>query len=317
MALEGSPDIWAATHLKHHAHSDQEDDPHSPLDGFWHAHFGWLFSLRNFPAVREYTPHLLEDRLVQFISRSAPLWVLLSLLLPALLGGWTGFLWGGLVRIFLVNHVTWSVNSVCHSFGKRPFETMDESRNEWVVGLLAFGEGWHNNHHAFPHNAFHGLHWWQFDLSGLLIRLSERFGFVWQVQRVTSEAIKAKRKASELRRRALGELQEYLRISVESAKEELASFAVRIVETSRRIASPQRSLFREVPHPSISLRQTLDRLKEHYARKLDELQRMILQRRNLRKLRRELLREEIREILERAKQAMREEVGRQRLLVSA
>jgi stearoyl-CoA desaturase (delta-9 desaturase) len=109
----------------------------------------------------------------------------LSLLIPFAIGGWTGLLWGGLVRIFLTHHVTWSVNSVCHTFGSRPFRTKDLSRNQWVVGLLALGEGWHNNHHAFPRSALHGLRWWQFDLSGLTIRLLERLQLIGNVQRAS------------------------------------------------------------------------------------------------------------------------------------
>jgi stearoyl-CoA desaturase (delta-9 desaturase) len=100
------------------------------------------------------------------------------------LGGWTGLLWGGFVRIFLVHHFTFSVNSICHTFGKREFETNDRSRNQWLVALLAFGEGWHNNHHAFPRSAFHGLHWWQLDLSGYVIWMLERLGLAHEVYRV-------------------------------------------------------------------------------------------------------------------------------------
>ncbi len=109
---------------------------------------------------------------------------LVLLVIPLVIGGWTGFLWGGLVRIFLVHHATFSVNSVCHTFGKREYETKDQSRNEWIVGLLTFGEGWHNNHHAFPRSAFHGLHWWQFDLSGYIIRALERLGLAEDVYRI-------------------------------------------------------------------------------------------------------------------------------------
>ncbi len=131
-----------------------------------------------------YCRHLLKDPIVVFVSRTFVLWVVLSLVIPFVLGGWTGLLWGGLVRIFLVHHVTWSVNSVCHSFGKREFETNDLSCNEWVVGMLAFGEGWHNNHHAFPRSAFHGLHWWQFDLCGYTIWTLERCGLAQEVYRI-------------------------------------------------------------------------------------------------------------------------------------
>ena len=183
MSLEGPALEWAATHIKHHAHADREGDPHSPVEGFVHAHLGWIVkSAYTDPQV--YCRHLLKDPIVVFVSRTFLLWVVLSLAIPFALGGWSGLLWGGLVRIFLVHHVTWSVNSVCHSFGRREFETNDRSRNEWVVGMLAFGEGWHNNHHAFPRSAFHGLHWWQFDLCGYTIWALERCGLARQVYRI-------------------------------------------------------------------------------------------------------------------------------------
>jgi stearoyl-CoA desaturase (delta-9 desaturase) len=136
-----------------------------------------------------YCRNLVHDPIVVFVSRTFLLWVVLSLLIPYAIGGWSGLLWAGLVRIFLVHHVTWSVNSICHTFGMREFETTDQSRNEWIVGLLAFGEGWHNNHHAFPRSAFHGLHWWQFDLSGYLIRLLERVGLATEVYRIPAEKL--------------------------------------------------------------------------------------------------------------------------------
>jgi stearoyl-CoA desaturase (Delta-9 desaturase) len=186
MAWEGSAVEWTATHVKHHAHSDKENDPHSPMEGFFHAHVGWLFKDLQAPP-ETYCRHLLKDRQVMFVSRTFLLWATLSLLIPFAIGGWSGLLWGGLVRIFLAHHVTWSVNSVCHTFGKREFETNDASRNEWVVGLLAMGEGWHNNHHAFPRSAFHGLHWWQFDLSGYIIWTLERIGLVKEVYRISPE----------------------------------------------------------------------------------------------------------------------------------
>jgi stearoyl-CoA desaturase (delta-9 desaturase) len=158
------------------------------VEGFFHAHVGWLFKDR-MASPEIYAKHLLKDPIVMFVSKTFFLWVGLSLLVPFLIGGWTGLLWGGLVRIFLAHHVTWSVNSVCHTFGKREFETTDQSRNEWLVGLLGFGEGWHNNHHAFPRSAFHGLHWWQFDLSGYVIWTLERIGLVKDVYRVTPEML--------------------------------------------------------------------------------------------------------------------------------
>ena len=191
MAVEGSAVAWAANHRKHHALADREGDPHSPADGFFHAHVGWLFDGQQADQMT-YARDLRDDRMVMWISRLSPLWVVLALVIPFLIGGWTGLLWGGLVRIFLTHHVTWSVNSVCHTFGGRPFRTKDRSRNQWVVGLLAFGEGWHNNHHAFPRSALHGLRWWQFDLSGLTIRLLERVRLVGAVQRVAIREMDAR-----------------------------------------------------------------------------------------------------------------------------
>ena len=186
MALEGSAAAWAATHIKHHADSDREGDPHSPVDGFWHAHVGWLFSHEMYDPA-EYAPYLLKDPVVVFVSNTFLLWVALSLIVPFAIGGWSGLLWGGLVRIFLTHHVTWSVNSICHTFGRRDFTTNDRSRNQWVVGLLGMGEGWHNNHHAFPRSAFHGLRWWQIDVSGYFIRGLESLGLARDVYRVSPE----------------------------------------------------------------------------------------------------------------------------------
>jgi stearoyl-CoA desaturase (Delta-9 desaturase) len=183
MAIQGPPLDWAAIHIKHHAQADRVGDPHSPVDGFFHAHIGWFFGdIGAAPDI--YCPHLLKDTIVIFVSRTVWIWSLLSFIIPFIIGGWTGLLWGGLVRMFLSNHAAWSVNSVCHTFGKREFETNDRSHNQWAVALLGLGEGWHNNHHAFPRSAFHGLHWWQFDLSGYVIWLLERFGLVHDVYRV-------------------------------------------------------------------------------------------------------------------------------------
>lgn len=184
MAVEGPPIEFAATHIKHHAQSDREGDPHSPVEGLFHAHMGWLFKDR-FADPQQYCRYLLKDPIVVFVNRTFLLWLALSLLIPFVFGGWTGFLWGGLVRIFLGHHISFSVNSICHTFGKREFETNDRSRNQWLVGVLAFGEGWHNNHHAFPRSAFHGLHWWQLDLSGYLIWTLERLGLAYDVYRVS------------------------------------------------------------------------------------------------------------------------------------
>ncbi|HEU5088375.1 MAG TPA: acyl-CoA desaturase [Roseiflexaceae bacterium] len=190
-ALQGPCHEWASTHIKHHAHTDDDDDPHSPLHGFFHSHLGWLIA-GDKPDLNTYGKWMLKDPLVMFMGRTWYVWFLLSMLVPYLLAGWTGVLWGGLVRVFLLNHVTWSVNSVCHTFGNKMFVTADQSRNNWLVGLLAMGEGWHNNHHAFPRSAFHGMRWYQFDLSSYTIWLMEKIGLAWNVHRVPSERLEAR-----------------------------------------------------------------------------------------------------------------------------
>jgi stearoyl-CoA desaturase (delta-9 desaturase) len=199
MAVQGPLLKWVALHRCHHQHSDQEDDPHSPhhhgagvlglLRGFWHAHVGWFFEADP-PGLAHYVKDLRQSRLLCAVSALFPVWVVVSLLVPAalgwLLGGWTGALlglvWGGLVRIFLVHHVGWSVNSVCHLWGRQPFRNRDFSKNNWLFGILALGEGWHNNHHAFPTSARHGLRWWQFDLSYWLIRGLAVLRLAWNVR---------------------------------------------------------------------------------------------------------------------------------------
>lgn len=185
MALQGNPINWASTHIEHHAHSDHEGDPHSPLAGFWHSHIVWSFSYE--PQLEKYGSWMRKDPLIVWVDKLWPLWVALGFVIPFAIAGWSGLLWGGLVRLFFAHHSTWSVNSVCHTFGARPRSTDDASRNNWWVGFLALGEGWHNNHHAFPRAAFHGMKWWQFDLSAYCIRALEALGLVWNVQRVSKE----------------------------------------------------------------------------------------------------------------------------------
>ena len=192
MAVEGPPIHWAANHLKHHALADRSGDPHSPVHGLLHAHLGWLLSDDQAdPEV--YCRALLGDPVVVFVNRLFPVWAVLGLIIPFAVGGWTGLLWGGIVRMFFVHHVTWSVNSVCHTFGRRAYETTDRSRNQWTVGLLAMGEGWHNNHHAFPRSAVHGLDAWQLDVSAWAIAALEWLRLVTDVQRITPEALARKR----------------------------------------------------------------------------------------------------------------------------
>ncbi len=213
LSVEGSPLVWCAVHRKHHEKSDHRGDPHSPhlhgeglwnsLKGFWFSHAGWLLTGHwSYPNLQRYVPDLLRDKLLVGIDRVYYVWVILSLAIPTAIGGlgtfsWygalLGLLWGGLVRICIGHHITWSVNSVCHMFGRREFRTTDRSTNNLIVGVLAWGEGWHNNHHAFPTSARHGLAWWQLDPSWLLIRLMEKLGLVWDVRVPSTAAMAAKR----------------------------------------------------------------------------------------------------------------------------
>ncbi len=212
MAVQGPVIGWVADHRKHHAHADEDGDPHSPhvghspgvrgmLAGLWHAHVGWLFTHQGRAAKRKYAPDLTEDAGMRLISRNFVLLVLASLLLPAL-AGWlltgrlagalTGLLWGGLVRIFFQHHITWSINSICHFFGRRRFDTEDESTNVAWLAIPSLGEAWHHNHHAFPRSAIHGLRWYEVDPSGLLIRGLGRLGLAWNVVSITPERQRAR-----------------------------------------------------------------------------------------------------------------------------
>jgi stearoyl-CoA desaturase (delta-9 desaturase) len=211
-AIEGPIVSWVADHRKHHAFSDREGDPHSPhvdhghgwrgaLRGLVHAHVGWLFIHTQRGAKKRYAPDLLADPLVARIDRLFVVWALGGLALAFVLGwliggsvaaGLTGLLWGGAVRILVVHHVTYSINSLCHFFGKRRFQTDDESRNLAWLAPLSLGEAWHNNHHAFPTSAEHGMGRRQFDPSALVIRALERAGLVWDVVRVDERRQAAK-----------------------------------------------------------------------------------------------------------------------------
>lgn len=214
LSVEGSPLIWCAVHRRHHELSDQPGDPHSPhlhgdgplemLRGLWHAQVGWLFTgYWSQPRLERYVPDLLADPVLVLVDRLYYLFVLASLAIPAAIGGlatWSwngaflGLLWGGLVRIFITHHITWSINSICHVFGTQDYESPDQSRNNWICGILGLGEGWHNTHHAFPTSARHGLAWWQFDLSWLMIRGLQAVGLAWNVRLPSREACAAKRR---------------------------------------------------------------------------------------------------------------------------
>jgi stearoyl-CoA desaturase (delta-9 desaturase) len=207
MAVQGSMFKWVAYHRRHHQHSDRPDDPHTPhhsgrgvfgvIGGALHAHIGWFFQADP-PDLGDYIKDLKKSPTLRVVDALFPFWILLGLAIPAVIGGlvkgswlgvWTGLIWGGLVRIFLVHHVTWSVNSACHLWGWRPYKSEDESRNNIVFGILALGEGWHNAHHAFPTSARHGLSWWQIDVSYYLIRLMSWVGLAWRVRLPSDAAI--------------------------------------------------------------------------------------------------------------------------------
>jgi stearoyl-CoA desaturase (Delta-9 desaturase) len=212
MAVQGSVIAWVADHRKHHAHTDVEGDPHSPhvvhgdgvggvLRGLWHAHTGWLLSEHGRADWKKYAPDLYEDPGMRLINRYFVPLVVLGLAIPALagylltgtlVGAATGLLWGGLVRVFFVHHVTWSVNSVCHFLGSRRFEVEDRSTNVFWLALPSLGESWHHNHHAFPRSAEHGLRRWELDPSALVIRGMERLGLAWNVIRIAPERQAAK-----------------------------------------------------------------------------------------------------------------------------
>jgi stearoyl-CoA desaturase (Delta-9 desaturase) len=209
LSVQGSVLDWVADHRSHHAHTDREGDPHSPhvghgsgLAGLWHAHVGWLMRTQGQADWKRYATELYEDPSMRRIGRSFPFLVLLSLAIPTAAGfvlhGFTfagalrGYVWGGLVRIFLVHHVTWSVNSVCHFFGRRRFDIDDRSTNVSWLALVSLGESWHHNHHAFPRSAYHGLRRWEIDPSGLLISMLHRLGLAWNVVRIPPERQRAK-----------------------------------------------------------------------------------------------------------------------------
>jgi stearoyl-CoA desaturase (Delta-9 desaturase) len=206
MAVQGPLIDWVADHRKHHAFADDEGDPHSPhghgsglrgaLKGLYYAHMGWLSVTQGQAQKRRFAADLLEDRGIRRISRAFP-WILgAGLLIPAALGyaltgTWkgalTGYLWGGLVRIFFVHHVTWSINSVCHFFGRRRFQTDDHSTNVFWLAIPSFGESWHHNHHAFPRSAKHGLRWYEIDISGLFILGLQKLGLASNVVTISAE----------------------------------------------------------------------------------------------------------------------------------
>jgi len=207
MSVQGPVITWVADHRKHHAHTDRPGDPHSPhvghgdglkgvFGGLWHAHIGWSMSEHGRADEQKYARDLYEDPGMQFISRNFLWFLLISLAIPTaagylvsgtLAGAAMGLLWGGLVRIFFVHHITWSINSVCHFLGTRRFDTDDESTNVFWLALPSFGESWHNNHHAFPRSAEHGMKRWELDPSAWVIWSLEKVGLARKVVRIPPE----------------------------------------------------------------------------------------------------------------------------------
>ena len=200
MAVQGPILHWVADHRRHHAFSDREGDPHSPwafgtspgaiLRGFWHAHMGWLFN-RTLTNQERFAPDLLADKDMRRVDKLFVPLTVATLLAPAVIGGlvtwswWgalTAFFWGSLVRVAVVHHVTWSINSICHIIGDRPYKARDKSANFWPLAILSMGESWHNLHHADPTSARHGVGRWQIDITARLIWLFEKFGWVYDVR---------------------------------------------------------------------------------------------------------------------------------------
>jgi stearoyl-CoA desaturase (Delta-9 desaturase) len=211
MAIEGPVIRWVADHRKHHAHSDREGDPHSPWrygDSFWaltkglyYAHIGWLFDVEQTNQAK-YAPDLLKDKDIVKVSRQFPSIVAFSLIAPLVIGGlvtwsWQGaltaFFWAGLVRVGVLHHVTWSINSICHVYGEHPFNSRDHAGNVGWLAILSFGESWHNLHHADPTSARHGVQKGEIDLSARLIELFEWFGWAYDVRWPKPERLEARR----------------------------------------------------------------------------------------------------------------------------
>jgi fatty-acid desaturase len=186
MSMQDAPDKWVATHRIHHKFTEMEGDPHSTRSGFWWAHIGWTVwgtaQDHDEATLKRYIPDLLKDRGHRLISRYYLVPTAVLALILFAIGGWTMVVWGVAARVVLAWHSTWFVNSLSHIYGERPHETSDDSTNNWFVALLTFGEGWHNNHHAFPTSARHGLEWFQFDMNWIAIRILEKLGLATQIK---------------------------------------------------------------------------------------------------------------------------------------
>ena len=211
MACQGPLIYWVSNHRRHHQYSDKPGDPHSPyyieeeaidpILGLWHAQVGWTFT-HEITNTFLFAKDLLRDSVISKVNQLYYFWVLLGLVIPTVLGGiltgtsmglLSGFLWGGCIRLFLSYHFTNSINSITHLYGKRPFDTKEQSTNNICLAIPTIGEAWHNNHHAFPNSAKFGLQWWQVDLGYWVIRTLEVFGLAWDVKAPTAGMIEAKK----------------------------------------------------------------------------------------------------------------------------
>ena len=186
MSIQDAPDKWVATHRIHHAFTETEKDPHSTRPGFWWAHIGWVIygtaNDHDEATLKRYVPDLLKDKFHILLAKYYYVPIIISGFVLFAVGGWELVLWGVFARVVVGWHTTWFVNSLSHIFGKRSFETNDDSTNNWFVAILTFGEGWHNNHHAYPTSARHGLKWYQFDMNWLTIRIFEKLGWAKQIR---------------------------------------------------------------------------------------------------------------------------------------
>ncbi len=212
MSAQGPLIYWVANHRRHHRYSDQHGDPHSPhlhdesnkwkglFKGLWHAHVGWQYK-HDTPNTAYFAKDLLKQKVLFKVNQNYYLWVILGILIPGFIcafieGSWKGFIigiiWGGLARIFILNHITFSINSICHVWGEAPFRTNEKSKNNIWFSILSFGQAWHNNHHAFPHAAKLNFKWYQIDLAGMTIQLMHYLGIAWDLKIPKSKQIESK-----------------------------------------------------------------------------------------------------------------------------
>lgn len=196
LACQGGPISWVGGHRLHHARSDQEGDPHSPLNGFFWSHMGWCLTRNDintdFDTYSKYAPDLVKDKYMLFMDRNHMLPTALLALLLYAWGGWSFVVWGIFVRLVLVYHSTWLVNSAAHVWGYQTYDSRDDSRNLWWVALLSYGEGWHNNHHAFQHSARHGLKWWEIDPTYAMIRTLRLLGLAADIKLPSEDLLSKK-----------------------------------------------------------------------------------------------------------------------------